>query len=250
LHFVFAKTLAALAWRYISNKAADVVQTFIAIGTLQPKRNAKLISVAKKSLRCALPSGGTALGVPFQPIIPRHGGRAYTVDRVKTDGVPLKIPNLSIAVTGGIQPDKLSSLLLKGDDDGLAGRFLLVWPEPIPPKRPTDYSDTSQMLTALRRISALTPSVDEFENPAPKVIVLSDAAAAGNRRAPIWHPQMLDGLHPLSDENTEACCYGNVFACAVLQSQTGYEDRGCRPTDRGHEGGIEVCLPLFMPYPA
>ncbi|MFC3053226.1 DUF3987 domain-containing protein [Kordiimonas pumila] len=48
-----------------------------------------------------------------------YGGRPYTLDRVKNGGTPFHIPSLAIAVIGGIQPDRLQSCLLKGDDDGL-----------------------------------------------------------------------------------------------------------------------------------
>ena len=64
------------------------------------------------------------------------GGRAYSVDRIK-DPQPIFIPALSIWLMGGIQPDRMSSLIFSGDDDGLAARFIYVWPERIPPRRPT-----------------------------------------------------------------------------------------------------------------
>jgi hypothetical protein len=65
-----------------------------------------------------------------------YGGRAYSVDRIK-DPQPIFIPALSIWLMGGIQPDRMSSLIFSGDDDGLAARFIYVWPERIPPRRPT-----------------------------------------------------------------------------------------------------------------
>jgi hypothetical protein len=60
--------------------------------------------------------------------IEAYGGRPYRVER-KSELHPISIPRLAVAVYGGTQPDKFSRLLQEGDD-GLLGRFLLVWPEP------------------------------------------------------------------------------------------------------------------------
>jgi hypothetical protein len=107
-----------------------------------------------------------------------YGGRPYTVDRVKTDGEPLVIPSLAISVTGGIQPDRLVSLLMKGDDDGLASRFLLSWPDPIRPKRPSCTPDSGQLLRALRRLREMRMGTDEQGKEQPITIMLSDDAAS------------------------------------------------------------------------
>src|SRR4029453_1691270 len=63
------------------------------------------------------------------------GGRRYAVDRVK-DAEPIVVPALTLARMGGIQPDRLHSLLLTGDDDGLVARFLWTWPDRVTPLRP------------------------------------------------------------------------------------------------------------------
>ena len=55
------------------------------------------------------------------------GGRSFTVDR-KNSPEPIMVDHLSIAILGGTQPDKLDSLLLHSDDDGLLARFLTVFP--------------------------------------------------------------------------------------------------------------------------
>jgi hypothetical protein len=65
-----------------------------------------------------------------------YGGRPYVVDRQKNPE-PIIIPALTVGICGGIQPDRLRSQVLSGDDDGLAARFLYFWPEPVPPRRPT-----------------------------------------------------------------------------------------------------------------
>ena len=67
-----------------------------------------------------------------------YGGRGFTVERMGRE--PLTIDRLSIGVVGGIQPDRLNTLLFKSDDDGLLARFLPIWPEPAPLKRPDSPS--------------------------------------------------------------------------------------------------------------
>jgi hypothetical protein len=62
--------------------------------------------------------------------IEAYGGRPYRVER-KADPYPIIIPRLAVAVYGGTQPDKLARLLHEADD-GLLGRLLWLWPEPIP----------------------------------------------------------------------------------------------------------------------
>src|SRR5260221_13345501 len=62
--------------------------------------------------------------------IEAYGGRPYRVER-KSDPNPIAAPRLAVAVYGGTQPDKLARLLREGDD-GLLGRLLWLWPEPIP----------------------------------------------------------------------------------------------------------------------
>lgn len=61
-----------------------------------------------------------------------YGGRPYTLDRVKNGSDPVHIPSLALSVIGGIQPDRLQSCLLKGDDDGLSARFIYICPKPTP----------------------------------------------------------------------------------------------------------------------
>lgn len=54
-----------------------------------------------------------------------NGGRFYAVERMGRPSVD--VPHLTVAVLGGIQPDRLRSLLMGGgDDDGLLARFLPI----------------------------------------------------------------------------------------------------------------------------
>ena len=104
-------------------------------------------------------------------------GGGYTIDRVKHGNKPVHVPHLSVAVMGGIQPDRLQSLLMRGDDDGLASRFLLTWPETGLPTRPTGGLDMSFAETAFRKINDLQMIHDEFDNCKPSYVRMSDKAA-------------------------------------------------------------------------
>lgn len=59
-----------------------------------------------------------------------NGGR-YSVDLVKHSGKPVVVPYTSLAILGGIQPDKLREAL-SGADDGLTARFCYTWPRLVP----------------------------------------------------------------------------------------------------------------------
>ena len=106
------------------------------------------------------------------------GGRRFVIDRVKHDKEPTRIPHLSIAACGGIQPDRLSTLLMTGDDDGLAGRFLMTWPEPCSPSRPTKLAEDGLAGAALRRLLNLQMSENEIGEPVPTIVRLDGDAAA------------------------------------------------------------------------
>jgi hypothetical protein len=107
-----------------------------------------------------------------------YGGRSFTVDR-KNSPDPLIVDHLSIAILGGTQPDKLDSLLLNSDDDGLLARFLTVYPSEIPLKQPTETLDTVVAQKAMERIRALEPSIDERGEKTPKLLNFSSEAQEG-----------------------------------------------------------------------
>jgi putative DNA primase/helicase len=89
-----------------------------------------------------------------------YGGDTFTIDRVKAGG-SIRIPHLSISVFGGVQPDRLTTLLLSGDDDGLPARFIWAWPDPLPPRRPTATVSDGPVRAAMRRLAALRPGRSE-----------------------------------------------------------------------------------------
>ncbi len=101
------------------------------------------------------------------------GGQDWSPDRCKDGDAEIAVPHLLWSVLGGIQPDRAASLLLAGDDDGLTARFLYIWPEPRPPRRPTVAPDTDAAEAALARLRSLPWS----EAPACRVLPFTEAAA-------------------------------------------------------------------------
>lgn len=101
-----------------------------------------------------------------------HGGRPWTPDRVKDGDAEISVPHLLWSVLGGIQPDRLASLLLKGDDDGLAARFLYFWPAGRKPTRPNVAPSPEWARDALHRLRRLP-----WQAPEPIVLPFSRAAA-------------------------------------------------------------------------
>ena len=117
----------------------------------------------------------TSGGRPYW--IEAFGGRPYTVDRQKDDGKLLRVPFNGVSVIGGIQPDKLASAVLQGDDDGLAARFLWVWPRSIPLKRPRTLADSDLHRRVFERLLDLRFATDEEGRERPITLPFDDAAA-------------------------------------------------------------------------
>lgn len=103
-----------------------------------------------------------------------HGGRGYTVERMGRE--PVHIDRLSIGVVGGIQPDRLKGLLFKSDDDGLLARFLPVWPDPVPIRRPRAGLDHGLLDRALKRLLSLNMLTDEQDVTRPWIMPFSEDA--------------------------------------------------------------------------
>ncbi|MEM8971056.1 MAG: DUF3987 domain-containing protein [Pseudomonadota bacterium] len=108
--------------------------------------------------------------------IEAYGGRPFVVDRAKNPE-PIVIPNLSISLLGGIQPDRLASGILNTDDDGLAARLMMVWPNPVLPDRPKRIIDQIGAINAFRRLATLEMATDTNGKPAPVIVRLTDSAA-------------------------------------------------------------------------
>lgn len=103
-----------------------------------------------------------------------YGGRAYTVERMGRD--PVYIDRLSIGVVGGIQPDKLNGLLINTDDDGLLARFMPIWPDPVPIRRPRSIPDDTFIERALSRLLSLHMVTDEHDVTRPWLIPFTEEA--------------------------------------------------------------------------
>ncbi|MEW2914992.1 YfjI family protein [Leisingera sp. JC11] len=104
-----------------------------------------------------------------------HGGRIYTVDR-KSSPEPICIDHLSVSILGGTQPDKLSSLLVKCDDDGLLARFLVAFPDPVPLLLPTRTLDEQRLVEAFQRLRGLSPATTQDGKKRPFYVHLNEAA--------------------------------------------------------------------------
>ena len=83
---------------------------------------------------------------------------------------------LAVGVLGGIQPDRLRSLLIKSDDDGLLARFLPVWPNPAPIKRPDAGHDDAFLDAALARLLSLDIPTDEEGHERPWFVPFAEDA--------------------------------------------------------------------------
>jgi len=103
-----------------------------------------------------------------------YGGRGYTVERMGRDAV--HIDRLSIGVVGGIQPDRLKTMLIKSDDDGLLARFLPIWPHPAPIRRPREDVDDGFFDRALARLLSLQMACDECHEQRPWLIPFAEGA--------------------------------------------------------------------------
>jgi len=152
--------------RLVTNDA-----TIEALGTLL-KQNPRGILNARDELAGWLENMGrySSQGSDRSFWIEAFGGRSYTFDR-KHQAEPLVIERLNISILGGIQPDRLANVLLSGDDDGLAARFLYVWPKSTPPKRPNSVPDETFILTVLRRLHSISLEED------PRILMLTQEAA-------------------------------------------------------------------------
>jgi Protein of unknown function (DUF3987) len=111
-------------------------------------------------------------------------GGPYVVDRRKHSGTPIRIPHASLAILGGIQPERLKEALA-GADDGLAARFLFIWPDPVQyrdltilsyQERTASEARAKQLVTAGQRLRSLHMGIGERGEPVPVLLELSPEA--------------------------------------------------------------------------
>jgi uncharacterized protein DUF3987 len=110
-------------------------------------------------------------------------GGVYVCDRVRYHDVPLRIEHASLAMIGGMVPDRLREVLADADD-GLAARFIYIWPD-LPPIAPlsdrgeADAASGREMLVfAGRRLRALEMGADVGGTPAPRALRLREDGRA------------------------------------------------------------------------
>lgn len=103
-----------------------------------------------------------------------YGGRSFTVERMGSE--PRTVERLFIGVLGGIQPDRLKTLLYKSDDDGLVARLLPIWPNPTAPIRPQFRVDESLIGTVISRLMSLELTKNESGDFCPIVIPFASGA--------------------------------------------------------------------------
>jgi hypothetical protein len=104
--------------------------------------------------------------------IEAYGGRPYRVERQKHPE-PIVIPRLAVAVYGGTQPDKVAPLMREADD-GLLGRILWAWPEPVPFRLGRDAPAAQWAIRALDRLREL--DLQPGDPPSPLMVPLTDEA--------------------------------------------------------------------------
>ncbi len=110
--------------------------------------------------------------------IEAYGGRPYRVERVKSPE-PIVIPRLAVAVTGTTQPGKLAEMFREADD-GLLGRFVWAWPDPLPFRLGQNPPAVAWAIDALDklRLLELAPGEQPHDPPRPVLVPLSPAAVS------------------------------------------------------------------------
>jgi hypothetical protein len=106
--------------------------------------------------------------------IEAFGGRQYRVERQKNPE-PIIVPHLAVAVSGGVQPERLTKILTEADD-GLLSRILWCWPEPIPFALSRHPPRTDWAIEALDRLRMLDLMPGDPAQPIP--VPLSHEALA------------------------------------------------------------------------
>lgn len=103
-----------------------------------------------------------------------YGGRPYTVERMGR--APVSVEHLAIAVVGNIQPDRLNTLFMRSDDDGLLSRIITIWPDPAPITRPKQGYDNSELCVIFERLLSLEMTKDDDGLPKPKLLGFTEEA--------------------------------------------------------------------------
>jgi hypothetical protein len=73
------------------------------------------------------------------------------------------VSRLSLTLTGTIQPERLATLLLKAEDDGMLARFMPIFPELVPvgvSEVPEDFLFSQEALLKLHRLKMVSVDID------------------------------------------------------------------------------------------
>jgi hypothetical protein len=106
-------------------------------------------------------------------------GGSHTIDRVKHAGQPVRVRYCSLAIIGGLQPDKLKEAL-DGADDGLAARLGFVWPDPPPYRDVNNKHDhdavcrAEKLVSVARRLRSLTMERNDRGELLPVVLPIDE----------------------------------------------------------------------------
>ena len=74
------------------------------------------------------------------------------------------VSRLSLTLTGTIQPERLATLLLKAEDDGMLARFIPIFPELVPvgvSKVPPDFLFSEEALLKLHRLKMVPSDINK-----------------------------------------------------------------------------------------
>jgi hypothetical protein len=82
-----------------------------------------------------------------------YDGASHRVERVKFSKA-LLVPHLTVAVHGGIQPDRLAELM-RMPDDGMLARQMMFWPDPIRFRLGQEVPDITFAVEALDKLRVL-----------------------------------------------------------------------------------------------
>ncbi|MCA3307554.1 MAG: DUF3987 domain-containing protein, partial [Roseomonas sp.] len=113
-----------------------------------------------------------------------YGGRRFTVDTVKDgDNAPM-IDHLTIGLIGALTVDKGRAVMAEQDNDGLAARFLHVWPDARKPSIPKGEPPDAMLRDALMKIVSLAweppePVLLPFTKGAQDIVHARDVMAKG-----------------------------------------------------------------------
>lgn len=104
-----------------------------------------------------------------------YNGGGYSQERQSRQTY---VARLSVGVVGCIVPDKLQSVLLGVDDDGLLARFIPVWPDRAPVVRPNKAPDDVFAERAFERLYGLQMEEDEKGRVHPRLLPFTEPARA------------------------------------------------------------------------